>query len=303
MILLIQRRKFWYAISGTLALLGAVSLIMWGLKFGLDFTGGSLLEVEFTKDRPGVEVVVDGLKPVNIGNIVAQPMADKGMLLRFRDVNEDQHQQILNKLKEIGGGELTEKRFESIGPVVGSELQQRSIWAIVLACFFIISYISWAFRKVSRPVVSWKYGIVAVLALLHDLLITIGVFSILGHFFSIEVDSLFVSALLTILGFSVHDTIVVFDRIRENLFRGAAGDFEIIVNKSVNDTLARSINTSLTTLIVLACLFILGGESIRYFALALLVGITAGTYSSIFVASPLLVDWHKWALKQTGRKS
>lgn len=303
MVRIIQKRGYSYAFSGILAVLAIVALSLWGLRFGIDFTGGSLLELEFKNNRPEVGVLSQSLKDLNLGNIIIQPVGDKGAILRFRDVTEETHQQILQKLNSAGG-ELTEKRFETIGPIIGSELKSRAIWAIIIALFFIVSYISWAFRKVSRPVESWKYGMAAIIALAHDLLITIGFFSFLGHFWGVEIESLFVTALLTILGFSVHDTIVVFDRTRENLFRGVALSFEETVNKSVNDTIMRSINTSLTTILVLTAMFIFGGESIRYLTLALLFGITIGTYSSIFVASPLIVDWQLFSArgKNSGKR-
>ncbi len=295
MVRLIQRRGWWYLFSGLLAVGGVLSLSLWGLKLGLDFTGGSLLEVDFKGTRPAVDTLQQALAPLNLGTVVIQPTGTQGELFRFRDVTEETHQQVLEKLKASGGGEVSELRFESVGPVIGAELKSRSLWSIALALFFIVSYIAWAFRKVSRPVASWKYGVVAVVALIHDVLITIGVFSALGHFYGVEVDALFVSAVLTVLGFSVHDTIVVFDRTRENLFRGTSGSFEEVVNQSVNQTIVRSINTSFTTLLVLTALYLFGGDTIKHFTLALLVGIAIGTYSSIFVASPLIVDWNYWS--------
>ena len=183
-------------------------------------------------------------------------------------------------------------RFDSVGPVVGQELKSKAWQAIVLASICIILYIAWAFRKVSRPVSSWKFGVTAVVTLLHDVLVVFGVFVILGELAQVEMDALFITALLTILGFSVHDTIVVFDRIRENLTRSYSDNFESCVNDSLNQTLARSINTSLTTLLVLLAILFFGGDSIKYFVLALILGIFIGTYSSIFVASQLLLVWH-----------
>ncbi len=293
MIQIIKYRGLSYGLSFVLLVAALASLAVWGIKYGIDFNGGSLLEVEFKTARPAVQAVEQSLAEFNLGYNVIQPTGSQGMILRFKDVDENTHQAIVKKLSGLDKGELTEKRFESVGPIVGAELKSRALWSIVVALFFIVSYIAWAFRKVSHPVASWKYGVAAIIALAHDVVVTTGAFSILGHFKGIEVDMLFVSAILTVIGFSVHDTIVVFDRIRENLFRHAAVDFTTTVNKSVNDTLARSINTSLTTLLVLLALFILGGESIRYFALALIIGITLGTYSSIFVASPILVDWNR----------
>lgn len=292
MVRIIQRRGINYTFSAIL-LAGAIySLATWGMKFGIDFTGGSILEVEFSGARPEVAAIHEALNGLDLGSVAVQPAGEKSDIMRFKEVDEDTHQAVLAKLKEVGG-DVTEKRFGSIGPIIGQELQRRALWGIVVALFFIVSYIAWAFRKVSRPVASWKYGTAAVAALAHDVLVVMGAFSALGHFYGVEVDSLFVSALLTILGFSVHDTIVVFDRIRENLFRGIAGTFEDVVNKSVNDTIVRSLNTSLTVLLVLTMLFLFGGESIKYFSLALIIGIAIGTYSSIFIASPLVVDWHR----------
>ena len=189
--------------------------------------------------------------------------------------------------------EIVENRFESIGPVIGGELKEKSVKAIIIVLISIVIYIGWTFRKVSRPVSSWKYGLVALIALFHDIIITIGVFSILGHFYGVEVGMPFVVALLTILGYSVNDTIVVFDRTRENLLHSGWDDFEEVVNRSVNETLMRSLNTSLTTLVVLLAIYLFGGATIQYFVLALIIGIIAGTYSSIFIASPLLVSLAK----------
>lgn len=291
MIAFIQHRRWSYIFSGLLVAASILSLSFWGLKLGIDFTGGSLLEVEFQTRRPQNDAIQQTLNPLALGNIVIQPSGERDVLLRFRGITQAEHQNILSVLQSAHG-DIILKRFETVGPTLGSELVRKALWAIVFALLFIIIYIAWAFRKVTRPVASWKYGIAAIVALAHDVLITVGVFSILGHVLGVEVDGLFVSALLTVLGFSVHDTIVVFDRTRENLFRGG-GDFMELVNKSINNTLARSINTSLTTLLVLGALFFFGGNTIRYFALALMVGIAIGTYSSIFVASPLLVDWSK----------
>jgi len=312
MIKIIQHRKIFYFFSGTLIVISIMSLNLWGLKYGLDFTGGSYLEVEFKYSRPSPEEVVKKLTSLDLGGINAQPIGDRGMVLRFKDVNEETHQKILStlrkefkpsELKDINEKDVIEElRFESIGPTIGKELKNRALIAIILVLIAIILYIAYAFRKVSKPVESWKYGTAAVIALAHDTLITVGAFSLLGHFKGVEVDSLFVTALLTLLGFSVHDTIVVFDRIRENLFKYYSGDFLLTVNKSVNDTITRSINTSITVLFVLLSIYFFGGASIKYFALALIIGIIVGTYSSIFVASPLIVDWHRFDLWREERE-
>lgn len=289
----VKYRIVWYIVSGSLVVLSILALVFWGLRLGIDFTGGSLLEVKFNVSRPSTEAIQESLKTMGLESVLVQPSGDKGVILRFKHVDEITHQTIIRQLGEAGAGKVDELRFETIGPIIGKELQRRSLLALAAALVFIVIYIAWAFRKVSRPVASWKYGLTAILALAHDTLITIGAFSVLGHYWGVDIDSLFVSALLTVIGFSVHDTIVVFDRTRENLFKQSLVAFDEIVNLSIRETLIRSINTSLTTIIVLTCLFLFGGVSIKYFSLALIIGITIGTYSSIFLASPLLVEWFK----------
>ncbi len=303
---IIGRKYFFLAFSGLLVLASIAVLALWGLRLGIDFTGGTLIEVEFAAGAgsPSPDRVRQTVESLGVGNVAVQPAGERGVIIRAPLVDEPGHQRILLALRGLGrenlpaiGGQeeiLIEKRFDSIGPVLGSELKRRSLFALCIAAAAIVAYIAWAFRKVSEPVASWKYGVAAVLALVHDVLIPTGLFAVLGRFAGVEADALFVTALLTIMGFSVHDTIVVFDRIRENLRRPAAGreHYADVVNKSVNQTIARSVNTSLTVLLVLGAIFFAGGETTRFFALALAVGILAGTYSSIFIASPLVVVWH-----------
>lgn len=288
----IHYRLIWYIISGLLVLSSVVALSVWGLKLGIDFTGGSLLEIEYSNSRPSAQDISERLSKIEIGNAALQPVGDKGYLLRFKDVDETAHQEVLSALKENVNGEVTEKRFESIGPTIGAELRKKAIFAIILVVLGILIYIAWAFRKASEPVSSWKYGLAAIAALIHDVTIPTGIFAWLGHSYGIEIDIAFVTALLTILGFSVHDTIVVFDRIRENLKR-KSGAFSEIVEASIRQTVTRSINTSLTVILVLLAVFLFGGATVRYFSLALLLGVIFGTYSSIFIASPLLVEWER----------
>lgn len=295
---IIRNRKYFYAFSLMLFVVAVFSLIAWGLKPGLDFTGGSMLELSFTQ-RPEAVEVQQAVQPLGIGDVRVQPAGENGMILRFKDVDQATHQKMLDTLSQkFTDKGVKEQKFESIGPVIGKETVSKAWLAIVVAVICIVLYIAYAFRKVSRPVVSWKYGVAAIIALIHDITIVAGIFAILGRFLNVEVDALFITALLTVLGFSVHDTIVVFDRTRENLSKHYSQDFDEVVNDSVNQTMSRSINTSLTTLIVLAALFVLGGESIRYFVLALIIGIVAGTYSSIFVASSLIVDWFRFDKKR-----
>jgi len=292
---IIKNRKYYYLISGTLFLISILALIAWGLKPGLDFTGGSLLELNFSTARPQVAEVQAALAPLGLGEVIVQPANDRDIILKFKAVSEDDHQKILATLIDEfskADNSVQESRFDSIGPVIGRELLNRSWLMMLIASLAIIAYIGFAFRKVSKPLASWKYGVSAVLALIHDLVIVTGLFSILGYFYGLEVDSLFITALLTVMGFSVHDTIVVFDRTRENLSKFYSGKFEEVVNDSTNQTVVRSINTSVTVFLVLLALFILGGDTTKNFTLALLFGIFIGTYSSIFIASPIIVDWN-----------
>ncbi|MFH0923482.1 MAG: protein translocase subunit SecF [Candidatus Falkowbacteria bacterium] len=300
MINIVGKRKIYYTFSILLIGAGIFSVIFWGLHFGIDFRGGSLIEIEFLQSRPEVKIVKDNLASLNLGDIAVQPAGDKGFLLRMKDLDENSHQQVLQSLNSLGPTE--EKKFDSIGPVVGEELKGRAYLAIGTVLFLIVIYIAFAFRKVSRPVASWKYGLAAIIALFHDIFIPTGIFSILGHYLGVEIDLLFVTGLLTILGFSVHDTIVVFDRLRENLRKGVGDNFESTVNISINQTITRSINTSLTVFLTLLAIFIFGGESVKYFALLLMIGVFFGTYSSIFVASSLLVTWEVWRQKRITKR-
>lgn len=303
---IVKHRNKFFIFSGILAFLSLLSLAVWGLKPGLDFTGGSFLEVAITSankiEAQDLSVKIQEQMP-DIGEVRVQP-TETGFILRTKNLSEDEHQKVLSSLQEIHGIDVDgsvvveEKRFESVGPMIGAELKNKSIWALSLASLAIILYIAWSFRKVSKLVASWKYGVGAVVALLHDLIIVIGAFAILGHFLSYEIDLLFITALLTILGFSVHDTIVVYDRTRENLIRNPQKTFEETVNKAINETMHRSINTSLTVFMVLLALYLLGGDSTKNFVLALLIGVVFGTYSSIFIASTLLIVWQKIGKKK-----
>lgn len=302
MLNIIGKRNLNLTISAILVLASWIAVVVFGLRLGRDFTGGSLLEFQQTKpvlERTMVEEVVRGL---GIEDAQITVGGEGSLLIRMKPLAEEDHQKLLSSLRDSALSKdqevvIEEIRFESIGPTIGSEMKTKAVKAIIYTLIAIVLYIAWAFRKVSKPIQSWKYGVVAIIALFHDISIPIGVFALLGHFLGVEIDALFVTALLTILGFSVHDTIVVFDRIRENLLKKGGSNFEEIANFSVNETIARSINTSLTTFLVLVALYLFGGESTQYFILALIIGIFFGIYSSIFVASPLLVVWHNLGLR------
>jgi len=280
-------RKIGYGISAILLASSAIAFSMWGLKPGLEFTGGSLAEYYATNvDASKVQLIMEAQKVE--GTFVK---TSRGFLLRTKEISSSTHETFKAAiLKDVAGAE--EVRFESIGPSIGAELRKKAIMAVVLTLLMIMVYVAWAFRKVSGRIEAWKYGVLVVLAGLHDAFIPVGVFSALGHFYGTEVGGAFLAAILTILGYSINDTIVVFDRIRENITK-TEGTVEEVVNRSIKQTWARSVNTTVTTLLALITVYFFGGESTKDFALALIVGIACGAYSSIFFASPLLVDWKK----------
>jgi preprotein translocase subunit SecF len=296
---LIGKRKIWYAISLVMIVPGLISLLLFGLKLGIDFSSGQLSTVRGNVSVDKVNAAAQGL---GFRDVQVVPSGSDTQI-RFRDPapqaqHEVNHQKFKTALAKEGISELS---FDSVGPTVSTTIARNAIVSLVVVSLAIVLYIAFAFRNAPPPVSPWSFGIMAIVALLHDAFFVLGVFSLLGHFFGVEIDALFVTAILTVIGFSVHDTIVVFDRIRENL-RREKGDFEVIVNHSILETIARSINTSLTVLLTLLALFLFGGQSIRLFVLALLIGIASGTYSSIFNASPLLVTLHNWRLKRMAKR-
>lgn len=295
MLKILKYYKYLFAFSGIVLVAGIFSLGFYGLHLGIDFKGGTITELEYTAapDMGNIRSVVDG----QVKGAQLQTAGDTGVLIKTGVMSPEEHQKLVAALKDKTG-EFEEKRFELIGPVIGQELRSDALWQLILVSLGIVLYIAYAFRRIQRPITAWRFGWAAVVALLHDLLVVLGIFSILGHFKGIEIDSMFVTAMLTVLGFSVHDTIVVFDRIRENVKIFAGQPLEFVINHSITQTIVRSLNTSLTVLFVLFALLLFGGESIRYFVLALFIGVITGTYSSIFVASPLLVLWQKWSTRK-----
>ncbi|MEK7150067.1 MAG: protein translocase subunit SecF [Patescibacteria group bacterium] len=301
---IIKYRKIFYALSVIMISLSVASLLIWGLNFGMDFKGGAIVEVSYTEGRPEIGMVKEGLDKLSLGAYILQPTGADGFILRSRVINDAERPLIQESFSLKNAKKVEIKRFNSIGPILGKEAAYKSVISLIIVIFCIVVFITFAFRKVSEPVSSWKYGLVAVVALLHDVIVPTGVFAVLGHYYGYEIDTLFVTALLVILGFSVHDTIVVFDRVRENL-SSSRGErekksFDRIVGESVSQTFVRSINTSLTTILALVALYVFGAESTRHFSLALIIGITVGTYSSVFLGSPLLVTLEKW---QSRKKS
>ena len=293
MLPIVRYRFVWFGISIALFLAGAVFLIIGGLRLGTDFTGGSLIQVKFTDGpAPVISDVETVLADSNLSGSRVQSVGESSLDIRSRQLSAEEHGSVLESLKKQYGA-LEEVAYSEVGPTLGKELKQKAIAAVILVLLGIIIYVSWAFRKSSGKLSGWAFGINALIALTHDVFITLGFFAMLGYFFHVEIDALFVTALMTVLGFSVHDTIVVFDRIREGIRKSADEPLALIIDRSVNETLVRSINTSLTALLVLFALYFFGGPTIKHFVLALIIGITIGTYSSIFLASPLLIYWKK----------
>ena len=299
---IIKHKKIFIGVSLGLVILSVVAMIIFGFNVGIDFKGGALTEVVYKTERPAQESLNKPLEALDFGTVLLQPTGELGYIVKTRDLTDPEHAKLLETLsldRSTTTGEaaadpdsLTELSFNSIGPSVGRELTRKAILAIILISLAIICFIAFAFRKVSKPVSSWRYGLIAVVTLLHDVIIPVGIFTILSHYFGAEVDALFVVAILTILGLSVSDTIVIFDRIRENLRNEvniAKTDFSQVVGRSLSQSFVRSICTSLTVILVLLALFFFVPETTKYFALMLTAGMFFGTYSSIFLASPLLV--------------
>lgn len=297
---IIKHKGIFLSVSGILVGLSIAALAIWGLKEGIDFKGGTLLSFQTSQGADSVSAIQEILRTdLKLSDArVNYDSQNNGFLARLPHLSEEEHQTISRELEQKLS-DYNELSFQSIGPSVGAELRKKSLIALVLVLIGISLYIAFAFRRVYRPVSSWKYGWITLITLFHDVAIPAGLLAVLGHYQGIEIDGNFIVALLVVMGFSVHDTIVVFDRIRENLLldKGKT-DFGTIVNDSVLQTIARSINTSLTLILVLLALFFVGPVALKYFVLTLLVGVTMGIYSSIFVASPLL---HLW--QQAGTKS
>ncbi|HBG81438.1 TPA: protein translocase subunit SecF [candidate division CPR2 bacterium] len=290
------KRKFLYILSLAIIIPGIIALLLWGLKLSIDFTGGTLLEIAGTQDVNAVKVIADENK---FENTIITTSGDL-VVLKAKEIPDATHRKFIEDLKvKIPGA--TENRFESVGPTMSKTITKNAFYSVGLASIFIVIYLAYAFKKVSKPLSPWEFGIMAVVALIHDALVVVGVFAIFGHFLHIEIDSMFITAILTIIGFSVHDTIVVYDRIREKALKEGVDNFESLVNRSILETFSRSINTSMTVIMTLLVIYLFGGATIKHFILALLIGITAGTYSSIFVASALLVESFNLKQKLRGR--
>jgi preprotein translocase subunit SecF len=286
-------RYLYFLISALVLVPGIFSLSQWGLRPAIDFTGGSLWEIKITREND------QKIQPKQVEEVLNQAEAElssikasseETFLLRLKPLNPEAKTQLMKALKE-NLGQVEEIRFETVGPTLGEELLRKTLIALSLAAGFILVYVAYQFKDK-------KFGICAVLAMLHDSLVVLGVFSLLGHFLQVEVDTLFVTAVLTTLSFSVHDTIVVYDRIRESRRIFPKANFEDLIDKAVAETLGRSVNNSMTIIFMLLSLYLLGGETTKWFVFALLIGAVSGTYSSTFTAAPLLVVWDQAARKR-----
>jgi preprotein translocase subunit SecF len=285
----IKYKKIYFTLSAILVLVSTFALIFYGLEWGIDFKGGSILELEYDQERPSVSETRESLNNLNLKDFRVQVSGERGVIIRMEDISEDTHSQIISEFEKKGSFE--ELKFEKIGPVIGRELRQKTVVVAIVSIIAILLYITVAFGRVSRPVASWQYGVASLVALSHDIFIPLGIFAFLGEFYGVQMTIPVITALLIVLGYSINDTVVVFDRVRENLIKDKKSDFKDIVDKSLNETLLRSLNTSLTTLFVLFSILFFGGETLKYFSLALISGLVLGTYSSLFLASPLLVAW------------
>ena len=291
MIDIVKRRYIYFGISLLVIIPGMIALLVWGLPLAIDFKGGSLLDITIvTGTVPQPAQVTALYTEYGFGDSIVQTAGQNGLIIRSLEMTDAQRNQIVTEMKSRFGVTIAENRFESVGPTVGQEVAQRAAGAVGLAALGIMLYITLAFRGVPH---AFRYGVSAIIAMLHDVAVVVGVEAIVAHFLKWEVDSLFLTALLTVIGFSVHDTIVVFDRIRENLYLYRKLPYETVVNHSIVQTLVRSINTQLTVMLTLLTLALFGGITIRHFVVILLVGVFSGTYSSIFNASPILVVWEK----------
>lgn len=289
----IRYKKIWFALSAVLITASLVLLVMWGLNPGIDFTGGSVLEIEYQQQQD-LNQVRERMNRFDFPSQVRM-VGDKGVIVKIphKDVSPDLHQKILDELEKLGEMNEQSQGFESISSVIGQELKNKTKLIVIFSLLAILIYITFAFRRISKPISSWQYGLATIIALFHDVMIPLGVFAYLGHRYGVQITIPVVTALLTVFGYSVNDTVVIFDRVRENLLKGKGVDYSSTVNFALNQTLTRSLNTSLTTLFVLVAIFLVGGSTLHWFALALIIGIITGTYSSLFLAAPLLVWWEQ----------
>lgn len=294
---IINHRTFFFWLAGVITAGAIAAIVFFGLPLSIEFTGGSLVEIAYTTERPSLESMKEKIQQAGLGEVTLRESGANGVIIKAPTLTPEEHDRMLMSLSGDDAHQFSEMRFNSIGPSLGDELAKKALWALGAVILAIVLYIAWAFRRVARPLTSWVYGGSVVLILVHDVLVAAGFYAVWAHFTGAQVDSLFVVAILAILGYSVNDTIVIFDRVRENLRmndeKNVAEDFDKVVGRSVMETMSRSINTSLTVALSLIALLIVGSPATFNFALVLLVGVIVGTYSSVLVAAPLLVPFAK----------
>lgn len=286
----IKYSKIYFIISGFLAIASVASILIFGINWGIDFVGGSILKVTYVEQKPDTQELSKNLSDLGLNNFSIRLSGERGVVIKMPEAPQEVKDKVSAMLYSSDEIEKDSISYEAVSPVVGEESKAKSIRAVMLSIVAIVLYVAFAFRKISRPVKSWQYGIATVIALVHDVFIPVGIFALLGHFWGVEFSIPILTALLTILGYSVNDTVVVFDRIRENLIKNPGEPFNDVVNDSLNQTLVRSLSTGFATLVVLLAIFLFGDQSLTYFSFALIVGIVFGSYSSIFLASTLIAQ-------------
>lgn len=305
---IVNHRGLFFTLTGIVVALAIAAMIIFHLPLGIDFTGGSLIQIQYPAGRPALASIQAELAQASFASASVRPQGADSINIRTRTLTPEEHAALLSALTSqastasTSSSQATELSYTSIGPALGSQFTSKALWAILAVLLVIVIYIAFAFRKVSRPVPSWGYGLTIVAILVHDLIIPTGFYAVLAHYTGAEVDSLFITALLALMGYSINDTIVIFDRVREHLRNNEKTnlkeEFATTVGKSIRETMTRSINTSLTVVLALLALIILGASATRDFALVMLVGVIAGTYSSILLAAPLLVPMARWFAKK-----
>ena len=298
---IIKRRYLYFAISLLVIIPGLIALALWGLPLAIDFTGGSVLEVQFeTGKAPQPAAVIALYDQLGVRDSQVQSSQNDVLVIRSKEIDEATKNKIVSQMTTQFSSKVTINSFDTVGPEIGSETTTGAAWAVVAASAFILLYIWYAFRNIPN---AHRYGVAAIIATIHDILVVMGTYSLLGHFLGWEVDSLFLTALLTVIAFSVHDDVVVFDRIRENANTYRRVKYDQVVNFSIVQTMDRSINTQFTVMLTLLSLAMFGGLTIRHFIITLLIGVFSGTYSSVFNAAPILVVWQNQEWKTWFRRT
>lgn len=300
----VRHRRFFFILTGLLLVASTLAVVIVPPKLSIEFTGGSLMEVAYENERPSLDTIRERIAPLELGEPSVRESGEKGVTLRTHNLTPAEHDALLAALS--AGDSVSELRFNSIGPSLGNELAIKALYAILAVSFAIVIYIAWAFRGLSRPVPSWGYGLIAVLMLAIDIIVPTGFYAVYALFTGAQFDSLFVIALLALLGYCVNDVIVIFDRVREHLRNNetdeAEEDFAVTIGKSIDETMGRSINTGMTVVLALLALVIFGSEATRNFALVMMVGVAAGTFSSITRSAPLLIPIAAWLEKKRAAK-